>query len=198
MNKFAHFLRRTITVFAGMLLAALGTLIAIVAAGLVSPVRLEWYGISLNFDTGQLPFLSTLGWVGIGVGVTLLGVLLLMLGFMRERKQKQIVVSGALTNGVASPGQVTVSAKSIEALATYVVERIEGVREAMPTVKLKKDGWHIECPVAMSADSAVPDASALVKDALRESLERHTGIPVARVNVGTQLNAIQADRRVVR
>ncbi len=196
MEKIIRGLHRFISVFAGMILLFLGTSLAVIASGAVNDINFEWESFALSFEPATLPFMTILGWVAIGTGIALVGMLTIFVGFKRIKKTPRIVVSGADTNGMVGGGQVTVSTRSIEALTHYVAEKIPGVREVAPIIRIKKQGLFVDCRVVLTPDSSIPEVSTNLKNALKHSLEQHTGIPVSQVNIDAQLDAIDATRLV--
>ena len=189
--------RRLLVSLFGLLMAAGGLAVCMHALGLLAPLVLILPGFTLVLNLTLLPLARILLWAGAALAAIPAGLLLLALGLSRSSgRRRRIVLQRAGLNGHYGGGEVTIALPSLTALAAYVAERVEGVREARPVVRLKRKGWHVVCPVTVAPDAALPDVAARLKTALHDALERHTGLPVARVDIEAQLPARDVRQRL--
>ncbi|GIV60490.1 hypothetical protein GQ464_007915 [Rhodocaloribacter litoris] len=190
-------LRRLLVALLGGLWLAAGVLVFLHAMEMTGPVVWVRGGFTLVLNLAEQPFGTVLTWAALAVWAILAGLLLLALALMRVADEgRRIVLRGTAPNGFYGGGQLTVAQRSLEALAAYTAERVDGVREARPRLRLRRKGWHIACRVTLAPDAALPDVSTRLKTALHDAIEHHTGLPVARVDIDAQLHAIDAHRRV--
>ena len=196
-ETFLHTLWRLLVAITALAFLAGGVMIVLHALEVVGPVKGRGAGFTFNFDLGEETFRTTLGWIGGSLLAMLAGLLLLLLAVARAAESgKQIVLNSQVDKGLYGGGQVTVSVQSLRALVAYTAEKVEGIRETVPRIRLRRDGWHIDCRVVLQPDLPLPDVTARIKKALLEAVEYHTGLPVARVNIAAQLKAIDADKRI--
>ncbi len=162
-----------------------------------APFEVSIGGMSLFFDFHELVLWQRAVWSSLAVFGFVLCLVLMRLAFLQPRsKQKQIVLSNPAGNGVYGGGRVSVSLGSLRAILVLTAERIEGVREASPELRLKRNGWHINCRVAIRPDASLPEVTAALKTRLKESIEHHTGLPVEKIDIAAQLNPIRDLQRV--
>ncbi len=196
-NSLPDVTRRLLVSLFGLLMAAGGLAVCMHALGLLGPLVLILPGFTLVLNLTALPFAQVLLWSGAALGAILAGLLLLAVGLMPATPRKQrIVLQRSGLNGHYGGGEVTIALPSLTDLAAYVAERVEGVREAHPVVRLKRKGWHVVCPITVAPDAALPDVAARLKTALQDALERHTGLPVTRVDIAAQLPAQDVRQRL--
>ncbi|GIV58742.1 MAG: hypothetical protein KatS3mg042_1655 [Rhodothermaceae bacterium] len=190
-------IRRLLVAFFGLLLVAGGLVVGIHVVGLMAPIVLTLPGLTLVLNLADLTFMQMLGWATVSVWMVVVGLLLVGLGVMSATRQgRRIVLSRTALNGQYGGGRVTLAERSLVDLAAYVAERVDGVREARPVVRLRRKGWHVVCPITVAPEAALPDVAARLKTALHDAIERHTGLPVTRVDIEAQLPAQDARKRL--
>ncbi|ARA94674.1 MAG: alkaline shock response membrane anchor protein AmaP [Bacteroidetes bacterium] len=192
-----EFIRRLTSLLVGLGLVAAGGWLLLHVAGWAGPMRLTRPGLDLLVDLRALPVRAVWSFVGIAL-LAVVGGLLFFIPALRRSGEagREVVLSGRGDAVAYGGGRVTVALRSLQALVAYVAERVPGVREADPQVQLRRDGWHVRCRVAVHPDSPLPEVTARLREALQQTLERHTGLPVARVDVASQLTALDARRRL--
>ncbi len=198
MNKtLVHALWRFFIALIGILFFSAGAVVILHALAFLAPLSGSGAGFQVGLDLSTQPFRVVMVWMGGALVALVLGALFILLALARTSGDgKQIVLKGLTTNGLVGSGRVTVAQRSLRALAAYTAERVVGVREASPRLRLRTDGWHIDCRVSLTPAAALPEVTAQLKAALHDTIEHHTGLPVARVNIAAQLHAIEAGRRV--
>lgn len=185
--------------------------VAVIALGAYALlVGLGWFdGGELALSSGQLllkwtnPTFETRAlWIFISLGVLLVGMLGLWLVLLPTRARKPAAYMIHKTPGLADYGgsSVSLSARGLQALMAYVLMRVPGVHEALPTLKLTKKGWVVRCRLYVWVEAELPELIAQAKQQLQGALEQHTGIPVVRIDVDADYHSWQHEggRRALR
>lgn len=175
-------LRRLITVLLGVAVGALGLHLLLTQWGLVS--------LSLaipQLDGRQLQLLG-------GAALTF-GVAVAFIGLHVSREPSVFRLSSvALQPG----GTVTVNQRAVIGLVMSRAQEVEGVAECrVRKLKLSGAKWRLSCDVVVYPDTALKQAAEQVRGDVSAALERHTGVPVDRMDVRSSL-ATAADGKRVR
>jgi uncharacterized alkaline shock family protein YloU len=93
-------------------------------------------------------------------------------------------------------GTVTVARKSVRQVAQYEAAQIAGVREVRSEVRNGADGIHIIAHASLAPDTVAPAVGEQLQVNIKEAVQRHLGLPVAEVQVHTQVEALDTTRRV--
>ena len=93
-------------------------------------------------------------------------------------------------------GTVTVARKSVRQVAQYEAAQIAGVREVRSEVRNGVDGIHIIAHASLAPDTVAPAVGEQLQVNIKEAVQRHLGLPVAEVQVHTQVEALDTTRRV--
>jgi uncharacterized alkaline shock family protein YloU len=93
-------------------------------------------------------------------------------------------------------GTVTVARKSVRQVVLYEAAQIDGVREVRPEVSNGADGIHIIAHASLAPDVVAPTVGEQVQVNIKEAVQRHLGLPVAEVQIHTQVEALDTRRRV--
>jgi hypothetical protein len=93
-------------------------------------------------------------------------------------------------------GTVTVARKSVRQVVQYEAAQIAGVREVRPEVRNGADGIHIVAHASLTPDAVAPTVGEQLQISIKEAVQRHIGLPVAEVQVHTQVEALDTTRRV--
>jgi uncharacterized alkaline shock family protein YloU len=93
-------------------------------------------------------------------------------------------------------GTVTVARKSVRQVAQYEAAQIAGVREVRSEVRNGADGIHIITHASLAPDTVAPAVGEQLQVNIKEAVQRHLGLPVAEVQVHTQVEALDTTRRV--
>lgn len=195
---------RLATFALGAVLLLGGLYVLLHALGLIPPL---YYGVPdalaadqrtvvLGVNLDREPWTASLRWGAGGLVALLLGLACLALAAARPRGEgRQVVLRGLDTEGYGD-GTLTVSMRALRALVAAEAQRVRGVREATPHVRLRRGGWHVDCQVALDPAASVPEVAHTLKPRLHKALEHHTGLPVERVDVRAQIGLRDAHRRV--
>lgn len=156
-------------------------------------VRLSWSAPS---------FEARAAWCAISALIFVAGGLLMMLGLLPQARPLPKRYMIHKTPGLADYGgsAVTLSARGLAALMSYVLTRVPGVHEAEPQIKLTRQGWVVRCRLYVWAESKLPELVEQVRGQLKAALEGHTGIPVVRIDVDADYHSWQHEgqRRLLR
>jgi hypothetical protein len=93
-------------------------------------------------------------------------------------------------------GTVTVARKSVRQVVLYEAAQIDGVREVRPEVSNGSDGLHIVAHASLAPDTEAPTVGEQLQANIKEAVQRHLGLPVAEVQIHTQVEALDTRRRV--
>ena len=200
--RILHTFWRLAAGLAGIAILIGGIVLLAHALDVLGPFRAMWGGGGMRFslDLAAYPMRVRWVWAAAGLGIALLGALLIALALVRTTEQRErsrrIRLSGHARNGLYGSGEVTVSMRSLYALVVHTAERDPAVREADPTLRLRRGGWHLACRLVVTPDAEIPEVASRLKPQLAEALERHTGLPVAAIDLDLQLFALDARTRV--
>lgn len=135
--------------------------------------------------------------VGVGISGGALGLALLGLAFSGLRRPERRFRLRLHSDRVdRARGGVTVSESGLLKLLAWAAEDIEGINGVDPTLNLGKGGWQVRCIVSVWHDKPLTEVSDALRAALRQALERHTGVQVDRIDVDVQHHPIHATGRV--
>ncbi len=164
----------------GILLVVLGVTTALIAIQFIPPLAWQTVGVGVSIDLTQTSVLVRGGWLGCGIILIAMGILLLVLG---AHNQPQMFVLRPASDGNASTTGISVSRRAVMALLSAAAHRTPGVRTVELDVSLERRGWRINGDLSLFQDSHLRDTCDLVANQLREALERHTGLDVLNVNI---------------
>ncbi|MDZ4698437.1 MAG: hypothetical protein SH809_01920 [Rhodothermales bacterium] len=188
---------RSITLVLGVFLLLLGATLAGYAVVPGKGLSGSLGGATLAFDLSDQSAAVRSTWFGTGILGVLLSLLLLRIGFARiGQRGKQVILSDVSSSGAFGSGRVSIAIDSLTALLVHVAERVEGIREIDPKLQMTKKGWRLDCVAAITPDALMPSVTSALKAQLKDTLEQHTGLPVATVNISAQLLPIRNLKRV--
>lgn len=189
-----------INVFNRILLLVLGALAlaaGVIALLLVTPVihpadvspggflKDFWHGIA-NLSGG-----SAITAVIVSILLALAGLALIVVELLPGPREAPTYV--VRKDGL---GTVTVARKSVRQVVQYEAAQIPGVREVRPEVRNGADGIHITAHATLAPDSVAPAIGEQLQVSIKEAVQRHIGLPVAEVQVHTQVQPLDTTRRV--
>jgi len=175
-------------------LALIGGVIALLLLiPLIHPVDVSPGGFLRDFWRGiaNLSGGAAIIAVIVSIVVTLAGLALIVVELLPPPREASVYV--VRKDGL---GTVTVARKSVRQVAQYEAAQIAGVREVRPEVRNGADGIHIIAHASLAPDTVAPEVGEQLQVNIKEAVQRHLGLPVAEVQVHTQVAALDATRRV--
>jgi len=144
-----------------------------------------WQGIANLSDGSAIPA------VIISILLALAGLVLIVIELLPGPREAPTYV--VRKDGL---GTVTVARKSVRQVVQYEAAQIAGVREVRPEVRNGADGIHIVAHASLTPDAVAPTVGEQLQLSIKEAVQRHIGLPVAEVQVHTQVEALDTTRRV--
>ncbi len=182
---------RLIVVLVALALMTVSLIVLAASFGWLSPDRLPvgyWLQEGLGLATGSMrPERAPVQWIALGT--LLLSIVLFWLEWRSARTwHRPIVVSSTPS------GDVTLSREGIKHLVEHVATHTEGVLEATARVRGSSQ-LYVDCRARITPESNAPSVAKVLRETLKEAVERHVGCPVASVSVHTQLDPFVSGRR---
>jgi uncharacterized alkaline shock family protein YloU len=94
-----------------------------------------------------------------------------------------------------SLGQVTVAPSSVRRLVGYEAAAVPGVVETRQRVKKGRDGLRVRIRALLLPEVDAPEVGHILQEKVQQSIQGHIGLPVAEVQVATQLEPFDKPRR---
>ena len=181
------FLRRLATVLLGSALLSISVVIFLTAFGWF-PFYLENLGgLTMSFDPYSTAADHRIIWTVISLVGAIGGVMLIWLGITFTRDQPRFLISAPRYGHAFGDVSVTVGSNGVRSLVAHLAENVEQVRQCDPTISLDRKGWKIACRVYVAPEAALPEVIDALRLRIRQSLEHHTGLPVFKLDIQTEL-----------
>ena len=165
------------------------------ALGLAPTAHFRAAGYRVVLGVGDGQFADRAIYLGVALGVFLLGLLLMRLAVHNPARDK-IVLTRTKIGRALGGGEVAISRRGLRAIAAHNAQKTKGVYEAFTDVSLHRRGWHVDLRIVLAPHAALPDVLSDMKTALYESLYHHTGLPVHKLRVYAQMDPLSKQRRV--
>ena len=189
-------IRRISTVVVAVLLLMAASYTILLSMGLVPAVQLDLPGLHADLDLLRLPLNLRLTWLGVAILALLEGMALLAASVARGRFDEPWVVLQRRNDRLVGNSVVRVSSRALHALLAHAVERVDGVRDARPQVRLTGRGWDCRCLIQVASERPLTEVVSGVEAAIRDGLQQHTGHNVRRVAVNAQFEPFNPHRRL--
>lgn len=111
----------------------------------------------------------------IGIGFFIISVWFLLLG-LRSKNSKAIIKA-------TNMGEVRVSFHAIEGLALKAVNQINGIRDTKLSVSMENEHIIIDIKTLIMADINIPQTTVDIQNAVKDYVEKYTGINVKEIKV---------------
>lgn len=160
------FIRRAFLVILGLLLTGTGFY-----AVLVTFYPLGSVGRYLVQHLEQIHLLFA------GGIVALIGLILLVVGFLPAKKQPEALVQAD------ELGEVRVTREALENMVLRVVQRTKEVRGSYRSVQATPQGLAVHLEIKVAVDQNLPDLTGALQKEIKEYLEEITGILVSEVRI---------------
>ncbi len=188
MNLFVPFLRRLITILFGSILLLLSVFVILTVFGWYPFFLKDLGGLSISFDPYITATFHRVIWTLCASASALIGLGLIWLGVRFDSKKVHRYEISAPRYGQAfGDVSVTVGANGVRSLIAYIAEDTDQVRQCDPTIILSPKGWQIACRVYIAPEASLPEVVDVLKKRIRQELEHHTGLPVIKLKLDTEL-----------
>ncbi len=174
---------------------AFGIIVLMLVGGIITPLQVSPSGVLLNqwrfFTRLNTADANTAALVVAIIGVVGLIVLILEL-IPGPREPAQFVVKQD------SLGKVTVARTSVRDLVQHEAAAMPDVMETRQEVNEGRKGLRVHVRTALSPEADAPRVGQMLQERIQQSIQRHIGLPVAEVQVATQIEPLEhhARRRV--
>ena len=183
---------RIIMILLSLVAIAFSSIVFLLIGGVVRPTQVSPGGLLLglwSFFAQLNPTNATTAAV-----VCALIVLVAVLVFILElnilgREPAQFVVRED------SLGKVTVARSSVRKLIGYEAASVAGVVETRQTVEKGRAGLRVQVRALLLPEVDAPAVGHTLQEKLQQSIQGHIGLPVAEVQVATQLEPLEKPRR---
>jgi uncharacterized alkaline shock family protein YloU len=184
---------RILLLVLGALALVAGVIALLLVTQVIHPVDMSLGGFLQDFWQGiaNLSGGSAITAVIISILVALAGLALIVVELLPPPREAPTYV--VRKDGL---GTVTVARKSVRQVAQYEAAQIAGVREVRSEVRNGADGIHIIAHASLAPDTVAPAVGEQLQVNIKEAVQRHLGLPVAEVQVHTQVEALDTTRRV--
>ncbi|HEY7021529.1 MAG TPA: alkaline shock response membrane anchor protein AmaP [Ktedonobacterales bacterium] len=184
---------RILLLVLGALALVAGVIALLLVAQVIHPADVSLGGFLQDFWQGiaNLSGGSAITAVIISILVALAGLALIVVELLPPPREAPTYV--VRKDGL---GTVTVARKSVRQVAQYEATQIAGVREVRSEVRNGADGIHIITHASLAPDTVAPAVGEQLQVNIKEAVQRHLGLPVAEVQVHTQVEALDTTRRV--
>jgi hypothetical protein len=184
---------RLLLLLLSLVALATGIVLILLEGGLVTAAQISPGG----FLQRQWDFLSHLNQADattttlVGVGLALVGLILLIVELVPgKRPPAQFIIEHD------AHGMVAVTRSSVNELVRHVAATVPGILETRGAVRQEQQGLRVRVQAAISPDAAAPEVGRTLQEKLQQALQHHLGLPVARVEIATQVAAPGRGRRV--
>jgi uncharacterized alkaline shock family protein YloU len=184
---------RILLLVLGALALVAGVIALLLVTQVIHPADVSPGGFFQGFwqRIANLSGSSAITAVIISILVALAGLALIVVELLPPPRESPVYV--VRKDGL---GTVTVTRKSVRQVAQYEAAQIAGVREVRPEVRNGADGIHIIAHASLAPDTVAPEVGEQLQVNIKEAVQRHLGLPVAEVQVHTQVEALDTTRRV--
>jgi uncharacterized alkaline shock family protein YloU len=183
---------RIIVILLSLAAIAFSIIVFLLVGGVVRPTQVSPGGLLLGLWSlfAQLnPTNATIAVVVFALVVIVALILLILELNIIQREPAQFVVRGD------SLGKVTVARSSVRKLVGYESATVPGVIETRQTVDKGRDGLRVQVRALLLPEVDAPAVGHTLQEKLQQSIQGHIGLPVAEVQVATQIEPFEKPRR---
>jgi hypothetical protein len=167
---------------------AVGIIGLLLVGGLITPAAVSPNGVLLR----QWRFFTQLNGTDattatiVCVVLALVGIILLILEVLPGRREPaQFVVR---QDGL---GRFTVARSSVGDLIQYEAAAIPGVMETRQVVHQGRKGLRVRVRASIAPEAEAPKVGETLQERVQTAIQRHIGLPVAEVQVATQIEPFE-------
>jgi len=183
---------RIIMILLSLVAIAFSIIVFLLVGGVVRPTQVNPGGLLLGpwrFFAQLNPTNATIAAIvcAIIVVVALL-LLVLELNILRREPAQFVIRQDSL-------GKVTVARSSVRKLIGYESAAVPGVIETRQAVDKGRDGLRVQVRVLLFPEVDAPEVGQTLQEKVQKAIQGHIGLPVAKVQVATQLEPFEKPRR---
>ncbi len=183
---------RIIIILLSLAAIAFSIIVFLLVGGVVRPTQVSPGGLLLGLWSlfAQLnPTNATIAVVVFALVVIVALILLILELNIINREPAQFVVQED------SLGKVTVARSSVRKLVGYESATVPGVIETRQTVDKGRDGLRVQVRALLLPEVDAPAVGHTLQEKVQQSIQGHIGLPVAEVQVATQIEPFEKPRR---
>jgi uncharacterized alkaline shock family protein YloU len=183
---------RIIVILLSLVAIAFSIIVFLLVGGVVRPTQVSPGGLLLGLWSlfAQLnPTNATIAVVVFALVVIVALILLILELNIINREPAQFVVQED------SLGKVTVARSSVRKLVGYESATVPGVIETRQTVDKGRDGLRVRVRALLLPEVDAPAVGHTLQEKVQQSIQGHIGLPVAEVQVATQIEPFEKPRR---
>jgi uncharacterized alkaline shock family protein YloU len=183
---------RIIIILLSLAAIAFSIIVFLLVGGVVRPTQVSPGGLLLGLWSlfAQLnPTNATIAVVVFALVVIVALILLILELNIINREPAQFVVQED------SLGKVTVARSSVRKLVGYESATVPGVIETRQTVDKGRDGLRVRVRALLLPEVDAPAVGHTLQEKVQQSIQGHIGLPVAEVQVATQIEPFEKPRR---
>jgi uncharacterized alkaline shock family protein YloU len=183
---------RIIVILLSLAAVAFSIIVFLLVGGVVRPTQVSPGGLLLglwSFFAQLNPTNATIAVVVCALVVIVALILLILELNIINREPAQFVVQED------SLGKVTVARSSVRKLVGYESATVPGVIETRQTVDKGRDGLRVRVRALLLPEVDAPAVGHTLQEKVQQSIQGHIGLPVAEVQVATQIEPFEKPRR---
>ena len=191
-NPIMNVFNRIIIILLSLAAIAFSIIVFVLVGGVVRPTQVSPGGLLLGLWSlfAQLnPTNATIAVVVFALVVIVALILLILELNIINREPAQFVVQED------SLGKVTVARSSVRKLVGYESATVPGVIETRQTVDKGRDGLRVQVRALLLPEVDAPAVGHTLQEKVQQSIQGHIGLPVAEVQVATQIEPFEKPRR---
>jgi uncharacterized alkaline shock family protein YloU len=185
-------LNRIIVILLSLVAIAFSIIVFLLLGGVVRPAQVSPGGFLLSFWSFFAQMNSTNATTAaIACSIVVIVALILIV-------LELITLRGGPSQFIIrqdSVGTVTVARDSVRRLVGYESKAIPGVVETRQSVDKGRDGLRVRVRALLLPEVDAPEVGHNLQEKLQQSIQEHTGLPVAEVQVATQLEPFEKPQR---
>jgi hypothetical protein len=183
---------RIIIILLSLAAIAFSIIVFLLVGGVVRPTQVSPGGLLLglwSFFAQLNPTNATIAVVVFAlVVIVALIVFILELNIIQREPAQFVVQEDSL-------GKVTVARSSVRKLVGYESATVPGVIETRQTVDKGRDGLRVRVRALLLPEVDAPAVGHTLQEKVQQSIQGHIGLPVAEVQVATQIEPFEKPRR---
>jgi len=183
---------RVIVVILCLAAIAFSIIVFLLVAGAIHPAQVSPGGFLLGFWSLFAQMNSTSATIAVVVWalvvIVALVLLVLELIILRGEPAQFVIRQDNL-------GTVTVARDSVRKLVGYESKSVPGVIETRQTVDKGREGLRVRVRASLLPEVDAPEVGHNLQEKVQKSIQGHMGLPVAEVQVATQIEPFEKPRR---